>query len=466
MTVSVFAQRTSLEISLEDFWALLGTLQEKGYEPLILAAKRKFFNSFALQSQDMDSELLEPSFIAEYYIYRRAVRYGLEEQVLVAGDIFFQEGGLLYIGLYTSEIEIRRLVRTKALQTKKLDASLEVGFLGSDGNSESLAGIQRVVADMLANQGIKPQWESSVQRNTQLEEIFETEDVHFISATEIDHEEIALAKLLEEPEIRNLAITIRRAGGMLMSDLKKKKVGRFTLEELEEQVSLLKESGLLSQEYVVICKRTSNQVNRFNTREQIDKAAELGVRCSCGRLISEERIEELIVPTASLHRLLNQSYWMSAKLLESLRELRVPDERIFLNLKEGAEEIDAFVDVDGVLVMFELKDNEFSMGHAYPFSGRIGLYKPAYAVIVSTKGVDPDVKNYFKRVKPASSIHYVEHLEDLTPTLEKIIAEIRLSRAQRIIEQFEPMASLQISLPQLLFPRVGFPVLKQRRRVP
>jgi len=463
MTVSVFAQRTSLEISLEDFWALLGALQEKGYEPLILTAKRKFFNSFALQSQDMDSGFLEPSFIAEYYIYRRAVRYGLEEQVLVAGDIFFQEGGLLYIGLYTSEIEIRRLLRAKALQTKKLEASLEIGFLGSGGNGESLAEIQEVVADVLVNQGITPQWESSVRKNTQLEEIFETEDVQFISAEEIDHEEIVLAKLLEEPEIRNLAITIRRAGGMLMSDLKKKKSGHSTL---EEQVSLLRTNGLLSQEYVVICKRTSNQVNRFNTREQIEKAAELGVRCSCGRLISEERIEELIVPTDSLHRLLNQSYWMSAKLLESLRELKIPDERILLNLKEGAEEIDAFVDVDGVLVMFELKDNEFSMGHAYPFSGRIGLYKPDYAVIVSTKGVDPDVKNYFKRVKPASSIHYVENLEDLTPTLEKIIAKIRLSRAQRIIEQFEPMASLQISLPQLLFPRVGLPVPEQRRRMP
>jgi hypothetical protein len=53
-------------------------------------------------------------------------------------------------------------------------------------------------------------------------------------------------------------------------------------------------------------------------------------------------------------------------------------------------------------MMYELKDNEFSMGHAYPFGGRIGLYKPDIALIVSTKGVAPEVKEYFNRVKPNS----------------------------------------------------------------
>ena len=49
-----------------------------------------------------------------------------------------------------------------------------------------------------------------------------------------------------------------------------------------------------------------------------------------------------------------------------LEKLGIPRDRILLNLQEGAEEIDSFVDVDGSLLMFELKDSEFSMGHAYP----------------------------------------------------------------------------------------------------
>jgi hypothetical protein len=192
---------------------------------------------------------------------------------------------------------------------------------------------------------------------------------------------------------------------MLASDLTRKT--GIQPEQIQTAIEHLTKADLLAKEYVIICKKTSNQVNRVDNRETIDRMTELGVLCSCGNPIGQERIEELFSPTHTMQKMLDQSFWMTARLVRLLTESSIPEERILLNLQEGAEEIDAFVDLEGTLLMFELKDNEFSMGHAYPFGGRIGLYKPDIAVIVSTKGVAPEVKDYFKRVKPAAQVVYL-----------------------------------------------------------
>jgi len=224
------------------------------------------------------------------------------------------------------------------------------------------------------------------------------------------------------------------------------------------------ESNLLSTEYVVICKKTSNQINRVRDHATIDKVAEAGLICSCGRPINEERIEELLVPTDILHKMLNQSFWTTVRLVRSLREIGVLDENILLNLREGADEIDAFINLDGVLLMVELKDSEFSMGHAYPFAGRISQYKPVYALIVSTQGIDADVTQYFDRVKPEAKIIYIKTLEQLKPSLEKIALEIRSKEAGEILKLIEANNFMAIPLVDLAAKNLNLTIPKERFR--
>ena len=50
--------------------------------------------------------------------------------------------------------------------------------------------------------------------------------------------------------------------------------------------------------------------------------------------------------------MLDQSYWTTVKLVDNLRKLGISNNQILLNLRDGAEKIDAFVDVDGALVCF------------------------------------------------------------------------------------------------------------------
>jgi hypothetical protein len=155
---------------------------------------------------------------------------------------------------------------------------------------------------------------------------------------------------------------------------------------------------------------------------------------------------------------------MSAVLVDTLSAGGIPEERVILNLLEGAEEVDAFVDLEGALFMCELKDSQFSMGHAYPFGGRIGLYKPDIAAIVATRGVAPEVKEYFRRVEPAAQLLYIEELSELDETLASLVMQTRTRRATDILSQFEPLAAVEIPVSSLLGPRLGIQPQRRRRR--
>ncbi len=110
--------------------------------------------------------------------------------------------------------------------------------------------------------------------------------------------------------------------------------------------------------------------------------------------------------------------------------------------------------------MFELKDNEFSMGHAYRFSGRIGIYRPDYAIIVSTKGISSDVKDYFKKIKPQSVIVYVENLNQLRSTIDDIIIKGRTQRAIKILDNY---TSVTLDILPLLTSKLGLPLPDKRK---
>ena len=94
--------------------------------------------------------------------------------------------------------------------------------------------------------------------------------------------------------------------------------------------------------------------------------------------------------------------------------------------------------------MFELKDSEFGLGHAYPFNGRIGLFQPDRALIVSTQGISSEVKDYFKKVKLSVEIIFIENLDELQEKLEKVIDEIQSELISNIFEGFEVISTINI----------------------
>lgn len=184
--------------------------------------------------------------------------------------------------------------------------------------------------------------------------------------------------------------------------------------------------------------------------------AEFGVKCGkCGRSITDERVEEVLISTDLADRMLNGNYWMTIKLVSELRKLGIPLDHIRINVEEGPEEIDAIANVYGEMVFFELKDQQFSMGHAYAFGGRIGLYRPDKAIIWASEGISKEVMNHFERIKSTTQIYYVHNLDGITEFLESlvngIIEKIVLEKVFRSIDE----GLIIVSLPDLLLRKLG-----------
>lgn len=327
---------------------------------------------------------------------------------------------------------------------------LEIGYLGDKVEVECLSNFAELVAETLTNQGKNVQWSLVRPSNSLFNDLLHSDEAQFVTADTISKEDAELAGKLEDQVTREVAIAVKRAGGMLVEDVGKKVAKQ---EDADKAIEELVQANLITREFVIICRQTSKQINRITSRDAIVKMTEAGILCACGSPIEDERVEELFLPTLVLEKLLKQSYWNTARLVYILRQLGVEDNCILLNLHEGPEEVDAFVDMDGAFLMFELKDDEFSMGHAYRFGSRIGLYKPDYAIIVSTKGVAPEVKNHFAKIKPQSILVYIDKMSQLTSSLENILKDVYSKRAVQVLADLD---SVTIPLLPVLASKIGF----------
>lgn len=296
-------------------------------------------------------------------------------------------------------------------------------------------------------------------KNSKFIDLQNNERTKFLPATQIGHEEIEYSNIFKNQTLREIAINLRKSGGLLEHDLVVKK--EESLEEILKNLRPLVESPLITVDYVVVCNQSNKQINRAKNLESLQQLDSIGVTCSCGKKISDERIEKLFSPQPILQKLLDKSFWMSAHLIYLLQKLGIPKENILINLAEGPEEIDAIVDIEGFLVMFELKDNEFSMGHAYPFQARISIYAPDYSVIVATKGISKDVKDHFVRAKPETKMSYIDNLDELEEKLNEILYNIRSQRALNVLRIFDAIASIEIPLSSAISKQIN--LIEQER---
>ncbi len=261
-------------------------------------------------------------------------------------------------------------------------------------------------------------------------------------------EELAAARVLRDRAVRTAAIAIKASAGLLVSDLPRQ-LGdaKDRSEDVRQQ---LLGAGLVQNEYVVMCRKSSGQVARFPSLETIKEVSAQGVKCACGRAMKDERCEEALSTTQFAANLLEHSRWFSLILVDELVQLGIPLSDVMTDVQAGGDEMDCLAVISGDLVLFELKDKEFNLGNAYSFGAKIGLLNPARSVIVTTESVGNDAKEHFQRAEegqkrarrgyvddesPTGSapVEYFEGLEQLRPKLQALVSDICEADAARLL---------------------------------
>jgi hypothetical protein len=269
--------------------------------------------------------------------------------------------------------------------------------------------------------------------------------------------DLAAARLLQDKTHRALAIAIiKSAGGLLVRDLAKQ-LPEGSRDRVTEVQTTLRDAGLLESEIVVVCKKTQAQVARASTREVLRQSSNSGLRCACGRPISDEQIEEALTITQSGRDHLTKSRWLTTLVLSELVAVGVPLTRTLVEQQAGGDELDILAELSGELVFFELKDKAFNVGDAYSFGAKIGIVQPQHSVIVTTSHVGNDAKEHFQRARSARSarssefgwdqqqedeIHYIEGVESLRSEIRRIASKIYANDAIKLLNRVRNLALL------------------------
>ncbi|MFD7238762.1 hypothetical protein ACFWAT_26100 [Streptomyces syringium] len=253
-------------------------------------------------------------------------------------------------------------------------------------------------------------------------------------------EELLAAEALSEKSVRMLAIAIKAASGLLLGDASKQ-IPSKERSRIDELVQKLIDKGLVDTEVVIICTKTSAQINRVPSRDAFKQLDEAGLRCACGRALSAEKHEKALSITDFGRLMLDGSRWLSVLVLQHLLNCGIPVASIRMEQVYSGEEVDCIAEIYGSIVLFELKDKEFNRGNAYSFGAKIGIFQPDIPVVVTTEKVGADARDHFlarsanpgRNVRRAytdadgESVTFIEGLDNLKSGLEAVVAEIAKS---------------------------------------
>jgi hypothetical protein len=422
-------------VTPEEFRDALRGIEQAGFRLLLSAANAAYFGAIGVEPPQ--------NFASAGFVGYGSRRFS--DGDLVAADDWSE---IAYIGrVERSKLGVKRLFGRPGKSVT--EHFLEVGSISSSKSDPLLVKLREIIGNALGGpMADNESWQRLVWENKKFDDLRKRGTSLSVSFSDQD---VCTSKSLSDPRLWELVTKVKSSGAMLVSDFLKQGAA-------PEDVETLQTAGLLGKEHAVICRQNFRLINRVPSVEPLGKTDIEGVRCGiCNRRLSEERVDELVAPTDLARNLLEHSRWMAPILLEQLGKIGIQRERVLLEYREANEEVDALVDIDGSLVMFELKDKEFSMGHAYPLPGRTAMYHPDYVIVVSRYGVAPDVKSYFDQVKPDAQLKYVEGLDSLPTELDAIANLARVSKIGILLSGFNSL-TIGVDVAKTLAPRLGISI--------
>jgi len=204
-------------------------------------------------------------------------------------------------------------------------------------------------------------------------------------------------------------------------------------------VQKMEQLGLVNIDYIVFCHQTGHQINRVNSISSIEEAAQQGFKCfHCGRLVSQEKIDQCISITPYGHYITRGSYWLAVRLLGILKGAGLWGEDILIDCpEEGVDIINLFFNCDSSLVMVEIKGDSYTMYDAYLFYNKISIYRPDNVILITTHAVKQGIKDYFKEVLPDLNIICIDNITELPQKLSSFLEQKRVEYVLELLKNFK-----------------------------
>jgi hypothetical protein len=440
---------------------LLEALQERGFVPLIRAARLHFFEqatSGAERARDLERAVAERADAEGEQPYVRGDVFCSDDfaHFLIFGEGFGGEGlraGIVYDAATAAPAEkleafcrsvqdalkeAARESRTAGAHAERTRDARDANGTEGVGNTDADAGTNAGGTDATASARLE--WRVREGRTPELFRRFAAVDasVGEVSNTQAQRgagvaERARAVEILEDAASRGFLQRLSeahadgRAAEMFAG-------GRGP--EQESQVARLAGAGLVRREVQVSCRKDGRSLFRLPSPEALTMVTASNAVCSeCGAAVADERAEELVTPTALASAMLKDGAWLVSSLRSILDGLGIPEKETAPRTTPSTEgEAQVLANVCGEPFLFVLRDGDYTAAHARrALEGEAETHATHLVVIAAGKVFDEArarLREHARRRTRAGSeteAVFVEGLEsaadELRPLVERVAQE-------------------------------------------
>ncbi|MBI2265006.1 MAG: hypothetical protein HYU64_07520 [Armatimonadetes bacterium] len=404
--------------------AILGAVR-KSFTPYITSVRNDYWSRL-----DMSVSEEPPSFVSDPDEHRR-----------LFGDIPRISGGDLFLSK-TKDILYYKVPKDQGI--------VEAGYVGKEKTDEFELFCQ-TIKEAVSSRKSDVDWTPlvSVSRNIDLLD----ERSEHLTPT---REQFLAALELEKELAHRVMGKISRSESVFLSSLG----GEQEQEAIQKLLAGLEKIGLITKDYVVLCRLKGQQIMRVGSRSYIDEASQkMGFKCPhCGKSPLEENIDELLITTEFGRTVMAHNYWMPVRAIAALTSLGISGAEIWVDRATSPGASTLFFKLNHELCLVQLTNQKFELKDAYLVGANIAAYSIHAAILVSTQKISHLMRSFLVESNSGCSIHFIEEFSNLENNIETIFRARQQEEIITIINDFNSLTPVNVQeliVNRILPPREG-----------
>jgi hypothetical protein len=189
--------------------------------------------------------------------------------------------------------------------------------------------------------------------------------------------------LLRDPIQRSILLSLKKRGAIINEHLQELAPPEVSPDRIRQTLdaSASEPFRLVSRKSAIVCRQTGEII--FLVAPDQHHAAVDALQCpKCSSRLDTELTTVYYSPTDDLKLLFDGNRWLPLFVRDALVEAGVPNDLIYIALKNGEDEIDLLVPYKGTILILETKDRPVSLYDAYKFSAKTARVESILATIL------------------------------------------------------------------------------------
>lgn len=203
--------------------------------------------------------------------------------------------------------------------------------------------------------------------------------------------------------------------------------------------------GLISKNFCVYCRQTSQLISRVNDIEAIREASTRGLQCPfCGKTFLEERIEQILSITDEGRKFMQRNYWLSLFTAYTLLEEGIYQENISIRQDSDLSNSDIFVSHFGKLLYVAIKETPLPMESLFLFAQRAKFYGADRTVLITDEKISSESSMFLKN--SVRNISVIDSIDAIESDLKDVLENMKTESASDSISLFGPISRIDLPL--------------------